>query len=306
MVYILAAAASIAAVYFGVRYLLLRRGVKMAAKELKEITVDLEQNRIVRLTNPQKDLEILLVEINRNLAEIRKMKVIYGQKEKELLNQIEHISHDLRTPLTAILGFLSLVDQRALNEEDQESIGVARKKAFMLKNLIEQFYALSRLTADDYKLILKETDIGRILRETLIESYRELEHRNMEVQADIPDTAIFVYGDEDALKRIFMNLLQNVLRYGISFLDIHLVCEPEQVVVKMENDSEFMESAELSALFERFYTGDSSRNAEGTGLGLPIARYLSESMGGTLEAGIIEKDSKSWIQMELKMPILKI
>ena len=183
MVYILLAAACAAAVYFCMRFVLLKRAVRLAAGELREITGELEENRVVKMAVPQKELEELLAEINRNLTEIRKARIRYGKKERELLNQIENISHDLRTPLTAIIGFLDLIDRDSLDFEDRESLEVVKKKALALKKLTAQFYDLSRLTAEDYRLKLQKMDIGRILRETVIDSYQELKLKNLDVNA---------------------------------------------------------------------------------------------------------------------------
>lgn len=306
MIYLLLIVVSVAAVYFCVRYFLLKWALDRAAGELKAITKDVEQNRIVRLQNPQKEMEALLYEINQNLAVIRQTRISYDKKEKELLKQIENISHDLRTPLTSILGFLSLIDKGKLNEEDQETLLVVRRKAETLKKLIEQFYALSRLTADDYHLELKETDISRILRETVIDSYQELEQEQLEIQVDVPDAPVYVYGDGDALERIFMNLLQNAERYAVTCLHICLTYTTEQVLVSMENDTEQLEHTEVDTLFERFYIGDSSRNSEGTGLGLPVAKYLAKNMNGDMKAVLFQQNKKKWIRLELSLPRLEV
>ena len=306
MVYILLAGASLAAVYFCLRLLLLKRAVRQAAGELREITRDLEENRVVKLAVPQKALEELLAEINRNLTEIRKVKIRYGKKERELLNQIENISHDLRTPLTAIIGFLELIDRDSLGFEDRESLEVVKKKSLALKKLTAQFYDLSRLTAQDYQLKLRKIDIGRILRETAIDSYQELKLKNLDVSVDIPDIPVFVRGDEDALERIFQNLLQNAGRYAESVFSVRLTVEQDQVLVCMENDTDKLDRLEAETLFERFYTGDSARKQGSTGLGLPIAKHLAEAMEGRLYARLKETEDKNWLSLCLEVPRLKI
>ena len=292
---------SVLAVYFCARYILLKKAVRESAKELHEISEDLEQNRILKLASPHPDLEELLGEINENLETIRRARVRYEEKERTLQKQIENVSHDLRTPLTAILGFLDLIDEGSLSEEDRESLAVVIRKAHSLKKLTAQFYDLSRLTAGDFPVELKRVDIGRKLRETVLDSYGELKKRELKVWPDIPDEAVFAMADEDALERIFLNLLQNAGRYAKSELRIYLLEGRERVTVVMENDTEHLDTLEVDALFERFYTADHSRSEGSTGLGLPIAKYLAQEMGGELLAGMKKEDNGNWLRLQLTL-----
>lgn len=292
---------SVLAVYFCVRYILLRKAVKRSAKELHEITEDLEQNHIVKLPSPSQSMEELLSEINTNLEAIRRTRVRYEEKENVLKQQIENVSHDLRTPLTAILGFLDLIDENSLPDEDRESLDVVKRKARSLKKLIAQFYDLSRLTAGDYPVKLETVDIGRKLRETVLDSYQELKKKELEVHLDIPDQAVYAMADEDALERIFQNLLQNAGRYAQSCLKIQLLDGNDKVTMVMENDTRHLDAAETDALFERFYTADRSRSEGSTGLGLPIAKYLVEEMGGGLTAEMKVRDERKWLKFKLQL-----
>lgn len=301
MIYLILAAAVLAANYFCIRCILLQRAVKEAAEELREITEDLEQNRIVKLPGPQHELEMLLEEVNRNLEAIRRTRVTYQEKEHTLQKQIENISHDLRTPLTSILGFLDLIDEETLHEEDRESLEIVKKKARSLKKLIAQFYDLSRLTAGDYEVDVQKVDIGRILRETVLDSYQELIRKELDVIMDIPDEAIFALADEDGLERIFINLVQNAGRYAQNTLRVSIRESTDHVTVLMENDTKYLDEDEVDSLFDRFYTSDHSRSEGSTGLGLPIARYLAENMGGELTAGIKFLDHKKWLCFYVRM-----
>lgn len=301
MIYLILAAAVLAAIYFCIRCILLQRAVKEAAEELREITEDLEQNRIVKLPGPQHELEMLLEEVNRNLEAIRRTRVTYQEKEHTLQKQIENISHDLRTPLTSILGFLDLIDEETLHEEDRESLEIVKKKARSLKKLIAQFYDLSRLTAGDYEVDVQKVDIGRILRETVLDSYQELIRKELDVIMDIPDEAIFALADEDGLERIFINLVQNAGRYAQNTLRVSIRESTDHVTVLMENDTKYLDEDEVDSLFDRFYTSDHSRSEGSTGLGLPIARYLAENMGGELTAGIKFLDHKKWLCFYVRM-----
>ena len=120
------------ATWFAVRYLLLRRSLRQVDRELREIVGHLEDNRIVKLPRPDADLEALLGTVNRALEGIRRQAVAYSRREVELKAQIERISHDLRTPLTSICGYLALVDEGALDAETRESLVVVRRKACLL------------------------------------------------------------------------------------------------------------------------------------------------------------------------------
>ncbi|RHR32034.1 sensor histidine kinase [Clostridium sp. AF19-22AC] len=301
MIYLILAVVCFIAMYFCIRFFLLKKALGEAAQELREITEDLEENRIVKLPSPQAEMEVLLEEVNRNLEEIRRIHVGYQEKEQMLQSQIENISHDLRTPLTSILGFLDLIDESSLKVEDRDSLEIVRKKARSMKRLTAQFYDLSRLTAGDYELEVGKADAGRILRETTLESYQELVRKNLDVRLDIPDEAVFALADEAALERIFSNLIQNALRYAVSILRVSLKEEKSGITVLMENDTEHLDAGEVDALFDRFYTADHSRSEGSTGLGLPIARYLAENMGGELTACVKVHGSRKWLQFYLKL-----
>ena len=147
------------ATWFAVRYLLLRRSLRQVDRELREIVGHLEDNRIVKLPRPDADLEALLGTVNRALEGIRRQAVAYSRREAELKAQIEHISHDLRTPLTSICGYLALVDESALDAETRESLVVVRRKADSLQRLVAQFYELSRLRGDDERLEPASVDV---------------------------------------------------------------------------------------------------------------------------------------------------
>ncbi len=302
MIYVILAVVSISAIYFCIRCQLQRKAIRDAARELYQITEDLDQNRVVKLASPHRELEKLLTQINLNLMAIRKSRIHFQRKELELKKQIENISHDLRTPLTAIVGFLGLIDKAALSSADQDSMEVIERKVMVLKNLITEFYDLSRLTADDYEFNLQKVDFSRKIKDVVIEYYEPLKRKEVEVEFYIPQTPVNVLADEGALDRILANLLQNVIRYAHSRFFISLTQKENKVTVQLRNDTINMNTQDVSLLFERFYTSDTSRTKEGTGLGLPIAKGLAENMGGKLYAEISEIDNNRWLNINLELP----
>lgn len=270
--------------YLLVRLFLLKKSLREAGEQLREINRNLEENRIVTLSSPDKDFENLLVDINDSLQGIRAEKISYREREKEFKQQIENISHDLRTPLTSMLGYLRIMDAGALSQEEQEDLQTVLKKAERLQELITEFYDFSRLNAKDYGLEIESVDVAKSLREALADSYTELSRQKLEVTAQIPEAPVYILGNGGALQRVFQNLLQNAGRYALSRLEVTVSEEGEEVIICFGNDTENLGQRDADKLFERFYTGDSSRTGGSTGLGLTIAKEFVEQMGGRITA----------------------
>ena len=304
MVYILLLVAVILAAYFVIRFYMLKNSFKEIENELQEIQQDVTQNQILHLPFPDCDLEILLRSINCTLDEIREERKRYAQRESEFQSQIEAISHDLRTPLTVILGYIKLlqtqVDSSVANEQ-KEMLDTIERKARTMENLISQFYDYSRLSASDYDLELEEVDARKILRETFIDNCLVLETANLEVRTDFPDCPIWVAGNKAALERIFSNLLQNAGRYACTFVNLEIKSNEQETHIIFENDTQELSASDIPYLFERFYMKDNSRNQDGTGLGLTIAKYLAKEMNGELNAEIIESQNPALLLLRFTL-----
>lgn len=295
MMYLLLAILFFIAVYFSYRLFSLKKAIKKAAGELSDISEDLEQNRVLKLRTPDSDLEKLLESINRNLIAIRRESLNYAKKERQLREQIENISHDLRTPLTSILGYLKMLDTANMSAEDLEYLDIALRKSHTLQNLVSQFYELSRITSQDFHLQLVPVDAARILKETCLDHYGLFEKQQLDISMDIPDTSAVILGDDESLKRIFSNLLQNTVRYARSELHVQMIKQQDnkQVEFLFTNDIfPEIEAEDPSRLFDRFYMQEESRGRGGTGLGLTISKNLVEHMNGTIEASYSDKGEK--------------
>ena len=297
------AAAIVAGAWFAVRHLLLKRSIRQADAELREIVERLEENRIVKLPSPDADLEALLSTVNRALQGVRRQGVAYARREAELKAQVERISHDLRTPLTSIQGYLALVDDGALDADTRASLATVARKADALQRLIAQFYDLTRLEAGDVRLELGRVDVGRLVRESVAEQYRLLEERGLDVSVDAPRHAVEARANAEGLERVFANLLHNAAKYAQSCLEVSVEEGEAAVTVTFANDVDAEGPEEpVERLFEPHYTGDASRTREGTGLGLAIARHLAEGMGAMLEARAEERDGTRWLAFVLRAP----
>lgn len=286
-VYLILLIMAIAAVYFGVRLFTMKSTLKKANAELREILENIEENRIVKLSDPNRDVEKLLVTVNALLAQIRQKAIEYKLGEKRLKKEVESISHDLRTPLTSLLGYLKLIDAEGLNPEDKASLETARQKAYTLQRLISQFYDLSRIDAGSYELKPEDVDISRLLREHITAQYALLSEMNLDVSITIPDEPVVIRADINALERIILNLLHNAGKYAKSMFRVSLMEEEHKALVTFEND------------FAETYTGQYGGDMENTGLGLTIARHLTEKMGAMLNVETETNDISQWFRIKL-------
>lgn len=280
--------------FFAFRYFSLLYAMKKTEEEIREIQQDLTQNQMLHLPVPSPALGKLLRSFNKVLEDIREERMGYERREKEFQKQIENISHDLRTPLTVILGYLRMMKKYPGAEisEDPEladTLRILEQKAERMNTLVNQFYDYSRLCAGDFEIQLEKTDISRVLRESLLENFQILEEAHLKVKADLPQHPVWILGNQSALERIFLNLFQNGGRYAETLFQIIVKEEKERVSLAFANDTKKLSREDLPHLFERFYVQDSARSQGGTGLGLTVAKSLAEEMGGTLELRVPEK-----------------
>lgn len=278
--------------YFAVRYFLLKHALREVNRELTNIRRDIIRNRILHLPLPDQDLEKMTESVNDILEEIRKERQDYVKREREFQRQIENISHDLRTPLTVILGYLKW-NRRLCGDWEhsprlEESLDTIERNARKMERLVSQFYDYSRLNVMEDGVEMQEMDAGRILRESLADNSLILERACLQVTCELPEHFVSVWGNAQALERIFANLLQNAGRYACSFLHIYMREEAGQVSLSFLNDTEKLKEEDIQKIFERFYKKDNSRGREGSGLGLTIAKSLAEKMGGTLTVKAVE------------------
>lgn len=278
---VLLAAVLLMAGYFIFRCAALKRALRDAAQEMTEIAADLSRNRFLHLPMPDEALERFIGAVNSGLEAARRERCAYERREREFQQQIENISHDLRTPLTVILGYLQLMKEPGAGAE---SLEVIERSARTMERLVGQFYLYSQINAQDYTLTCVPLDVGRLLRESLLANEQVLARAGLEVTCSLPDGPVTVWGEAQALERVFANLFQNAGRYACSELFVGLKEEEDGAEISFINDTEALLPEDVSQLFERFYRQDSARGQGSSGLGLTVAKGLAEAMGGKLTA----------------------
>lgn len=265
------------------------RSVRAAARALKELRDEGRGGRL-RLPGPDGALEELLSQINAVLEDGEQESRALRAREGELRRQIANVSHDLRTPLTSILGYLQLLEREDLpRKERQEDLAVIRGRAVALQDLITAFYDLSRLEAGEYPVEREKIQLYPILAELMADFYSDFEAAGLEVELELEERLPPVWGDGKATLRLFTNLIQNVLKHGSGLLRVRLWAEEKRQFVTFSNDAPGLTQEDVDHVFDRFYTADKMRTGRNTGLGLAIVRELARRMGlglsARLEAG---------------------
>ena len=287
----------IPSVYFSARFFLLSRNIKKSVEDFKYIFENRDSNRKLKLNHPDKNFENLLFEINRYLENTQANKLKYIKREEEIRKEIENISHDLRTPLTSIRGYLELINDETISEKEKKDyISIVQKRSKVLQNLIQDFYDLSRIENNDYNLNMEIVDINRELREQILLFYNDFEKKSIHVDINLDKNPALVKLDEGAIKRVFNNLIQNSIKYSKSSFCMSLIRNYNEVIIEFRNDVEDISKDELSLLFNRFYMKDKSRSSDSSGLGLTISKFLVESMNGEIDVELDE----DWIVFRVK------
>ena len=264
----------------------LERALTGAARQLEELKRSGSTTRIL-MRSPNRSAEALVAAVNQLLEARHADEAAYRAREQELRRQIANISHDLRTPLTSILGYLQLLEDPNLEEAERASyLKVVEGRARALQALITSFYDLSRLEGGELPLTREPVDLCQSLSGLLAAFYNDLTDAGMDVQVDLERGLPPVMADPGAVLRIFTNLIRNAMDHGAGRLEVRLYRAGEEVVSTFTNDAPGMEEADVEHVFDRFFTSDKMRTGRNTGLGLAIVKTLALQMGHTPQAGL--------------------
>ena len=288
-----AAAAVLAAVVLalGVKVWLLRRGAKALrlglAQKLREDT-----NTLLSLPCRDKELRRLASSLNEELRLLRKERLRYQQGDRELKEAVVNVSHDLRTPLTALSGYVELLKGEALSPAGQRYLSQIEDRAQAMQAMTEELFRYS-LAAEETALTLEPVDLRAAVEEALLSFYGAFQQKGVVPQLSLPQGPVTRQLDKAALSRVLGNILTNALKYSPGELAVAL--SPAGVLT-FSNPAPGLDPVSAGRLFHRFYTVESS--AQSTGLGLSIARELTQRLGGTISA----RWESGRLQVELTFP----
>lgn len=266
------------------KYLLLKYDMTQLTKQLKYIKHHITSNQIIRTNNHHKHSVNLINEINDVLNAKRKEVVKYKQQELLLNQEITNISHDIRTPLTAIKGYANLMQEIETIDEINRYAKVINSKTDNLINMVDLFHEMTKLNSGDYALNIQEINIDECLKEQFLSYFNQFDNKSINVLFNEDGTHL-VKADRVCLERIINNLISNILKYGKTYAKIKVFDNKDRVLIEIQNDTdEPLSDGDQTNLFKRSQTLDASRHNGSTGLGLYMVKRLVEVQNGRITA----------------------
>ena len=239
-----------------------------------------DTNQQIRMVYSDRRLYRLVKRLEEDLLELRRNRLAYEKGNAELKNAVANISHDLRTPLTAIIGYTELMLEKDRPEDETRYLTIIHKRCDNLRKLTDELFNYSVTVVEpDGDIILEDVDIRDVIAQCLADFYPDLNSKNILPVIHLPDKPVVQKLNQEYLLRIFANLISNAIKYSDGDLIIDL---SETGEIQFQNHAKKLDKVQTERLFDRFYTLDSSR--ESTGLGLSVAKLLVERMNGRIDS----------------------
>ncbi|MCI8668649.1 MAG: HAMP domain-containing histidine kinase [Lachnospiraceae bacterium] len=258
-----------------------KRQIQTIAQDISRIMERDSSEKIMSFTS-EKEMKYLIDQINGLLENQLKVKADYMGSRLEIKRMLSNVSHDIKTPMTVILGYLEIMTAK---QEDDNLLKV-QKKANEVMELINKFFTLAKLEAGDMDFVMETININELCREIILAYYDILTGQDFDVDVRIPEESFYIYSSKEALERILNNLISNALRYGNDgkYLGLEVRREEDALYIDVTDKGRGIEASELSHIFDRMYTLEDSRNKnmQGNGLGLTIAKGMAERLGGSI------------------------
>lgn len=260
------------------RLFLMRRGAKEIEEKLAE-RLQSDTNTLIDLSCHDRYMKKLAAALNVQLKTLRQERQCFQQGNIELKNAVTNISHDLRTPLTAINAYLDLLDHAEKSEAAKRYIGIIKNRTEALTQLTEELFCYSVITSPEYGTASELLSVNSILEDSILDFYAVLQERKITPDIRMTENKVMRKLNREALSRVFANLISNAVKYSDGDLEISLTDDGK---IFFSNTASGLSSIQAERLFDRFYTVETARKS--TGLGLSISRTLTEQMHGTISA----------------------
>lgn len=262
--------------------LIVLRQIVQVRRQLERRLAD-DSQAVVTLSLVTPQLEQLAARVNDTVRQAREASTRTRQEERRIRSFIADISHDLRTPLTTVRGYLQLLERTDLDAFQRERLAVAHRQTVELGALVDRLYEYAYLLDAQADLEVEQVDLGVLTGECLLGMAAPIEAAGLEVEF-APPTQLVIATDREKVTRILQNLLRNAVQHGRGRLTVELTTADGGALLQVSNGVAGDQQIDAARLFDRFYTADSSRSARTSGLGLSIAHVLVEQLGGEATA----------------------
>ncbi|MCY8464262.1 sensor histidine kinase [Bacillus atrophaeus] len=263
------------------------RSLEYITKKLNSLTEQHPAGQILLLTDDRK-LQALLVQINQLLDDNQKITARFTRTEHSMKRMLTNMSHDLKTPLTVVLGYIEAIqnDSDLADAERKALLEKLHQKTYEIIRLMNSFFDLAKLESGDKEIPITKIHINELCKKNILSFYDVVQAKGYEAAIDIPDIPVYAKGNEEALDRVFQNLLSNAIQYGGDgkVIGLSLSSDEQYVYISVWDRGKGIGEREQERVFERLYTLEESRNKsfQGSGLGLTITKRLVEQMGGAI------------------------
>lgn len=277
------------AAFLLVRLIMLRRELGRMTEQLCRYNEQVTGKKI-DVTLFDRKLEALAAQINCQSNLIVEAEARRRLTENELRQAVANISHDIRTPLTSIFGYIQLLEAEPITPEEKlEYVTIVKNRTRRLQALLNDFFELSVIESSDHLLRTERLGMTVLLSDILVGFYDQFIERDIVPDIRLPEDEVVIYADESAVRRVVENLLVNTIKHAAGQVEIRFERRQKTADLTIINEAKKLSGSDVSLLFDRFYTVDRTRSAQGSGLGLFIAKSLMEKMNGTLTAEFHEE-----------------
>lgn len=258
--------------------------IALMCKSMGEIASSLDNildgdtNAVITVSSVDGSVRKLAARLNKQLRGLRARRIRYENGDRELKEAVTNISHDLRTPLTSISGYLELLSQEEKSETVEKYLDIIDNRTQTLKELTEELFRYAVILAQD-EITLEMLDIKAVLEESILSFYGAMNEAGIVPELSITKNSVIRQSNRAALSRIFGNIIGNALKYSDGDLSVELSDDGQ---VTFKNHAHNLDKLRVEKLFDRFYTVQEAHGS--TGLGLSIARSLVEQLGGSIGA----------------------
>lgn len=261
-----------------IKIIIMENEIKNIENSLTKI-INTDTNNLITISTNNQKLKHLAITLNKNLKSLRKLELEYRNGNQELKSSITNISHDLRTPLTAIRGYLDLLDNSNLTDKQINYLKVIDNKVKDLTELTEQLFDFSSSIDIQNEMGKERIIINHVLEETLVSFYGIFKEHNITPKIEICEKKVIRLLNENMLKRIFENIISNAIKYSESDFRVKMYHDG---TIEFSNKTSVIDSTSLEKMFDRYYTVQNVKKS--TGIGLCIAKQLVDLSNGKIEA----------------------